>query len=57
MKHRNTDGLSEIGKYVIGNCEHAYVENGQVFDPCHTYFSKTCNINSWNPDFIENEEK
>ncbi|MES2287225.1 MAG: hypothetical protein V4547_16155 [Bacteroidota bacterium] len=48
MKHRNTDGLSEIGKQVIESCPEAYVnERGQVIDPCHVWFSTVSDPTSW----------
>lgn len=47
MKHRCTDGLSELGKHIIESCEHAYVLNGQVFDQCHLYWSENQSPDSW----------
>lgn len=39
--HRNTDGLSGLGKRIINSCPKAYVnEWGQVIDPCHVWFSE-----------------
>ena len=32
--HRDTTGLSDVGKQIIEGCPNAYVLNGQVFDPC-----------------------
>ena len=48
VKHRNTEGLSYLGKEVIRACPNAYVENGQVFDPCHVWFSEPQNPTDWN---------
>lgn len=39
MRHRNTEGLSKVGKQIIKGCPNAYVENGIVYDPCHLWFS------------------
>ena len=47
--HRNTTGLSDLGKHIIASCIHAYVnENGQVIDPCHMWFSELQDSTSWN---------
>lgn len=47
-KHRNTDRLSEQGKQIIEACPNAYVnELGQVIDPCHVWFNKVNDLNSW----------
>lgn len=46
--HRNTLGLSDIGKMVIEKCPNAYVnERGQVIDPCHFWISETHVPTSW----------
>lgn len=48
MRHRNTEGLSELGKQIIHNCLNAYVnELGQVIDPCHAYFSELQDPTKW----------
>lgn len=49
MKHRNTEGLSDLGKQVINSCPNAFVnELGQVIDPCHFWLSEVWDENSWN---------
>lgn len=54
MGHRNTQGLSELGKRVIDECPNAYVNKlGQVIDPCHVWFSAVNDATSWD---ISNKE-
>lgn len=46
-RHRNVDGISELGKRIIAECPNAYVENGRVFDPCHFWMSDACDAEKW----------
>lgn len=56
MKHRNTEGLSDIGKQVIESCPNAYVnERGQVIDPCHIWTSERFDPNKWSINPIEED--
>jgi microsomal dipeptidase-like Zn-dependent dipeptidase len=46
--HRNTEGLSDIGKQIIEACPKAYVnEQGQVIDPCHVWWSNLLDPVEW----------
>lgn len=51
VKHRNTEGLSELGKQVIDSCPNAYInEYDQVIDPCHVWFGKTQDATTWDAE-------
>lgn len=46
--HRNTEGLSDLGKQIINSCPKAYInEHGQVIDPCHVWFSNPMDETKW----------
>lgn len=46
--HRNTEGLSDLGKQIIASCPKAYVnEYGQVIDPCHAWWGGDNDIMRW----------
>ena len=47
-EHRNTKGLSDLGKHIIASCPHAFVNKwGQVIDPCHMWFGEMSDATSW----------
>lgn len=47
IKHRDTEGMSDISKQIINSCPNAYVQNGIVHDPCHVWFGAENDPTKW----------